>query len=52
MEFHASRRWFERWKVRFNVSFKAIAGEEKAVTPGMTKRRWETPHGAKSTRQV
>ena len=35
-EFHASNVWFERWKARFNASFKAIAGEEKAVTSEMT----------------
>ena len=34
--FKASNGWFERWKTRFNVSFKAIAGEEKSVTPEMT----------------
>ena len=35
-DFHASNRWFERWMARFNVSVKAIAGEEKSVTPEMT----------------
>ena len=41
-EFKPSNGWFDRWKSRFNVSFKAIAGEEKAVTPGMTSSWWET----------
>ena len=41
-EFQASNGWFERWKNRFNVSFKTIAGEEKAVTPEMTSSWWET----------
>ena len=36
-EFHASNGWSERWKARFNVSFKATFGEEKAVAPEMTK---------------
>ena len=40
--FKASNGWFERWKSRFNVSFKAIAGEEKSVTPEMTSSWWET----------
>ena len=39
--FKASNGWFERWKSRFNVSFKAIAGEEKTVTPEMTSSWWE-----------
>ena len=30
-EFHALNGWFEKWKVRFNVPFKANAGEKKAV---------------------
>ena len=36
--FKASNGWFgnQEWKSRFNVSFKAIAGEEKSVTPEMT----------------
>ena len=33
--FKDSNGWFERCKTRFNVSFKAIAGEEKSVTPEM-----------------
>ena len=40
--FKASNGWFERWKSRFNVSFKAIAGKEKSVTPEMTSSWWET----------
>ena len=40
--FKASNGWFERWKSRFNVSFKAIAGEEKSVTPELTSSWWET----------
>ena len=40
--FKASNGWFERWKSRFNVSFKTIAGEEKSVTPEMTSSWWET----------
>ena len=35
-----------------NVSFKVIAGEEKAVTLEMSISWWETLHGAKSSRQV
>ena len=42
-EFHASSGWFERWKVRFNVSFKANAGEKKAVN-----LKW-LAHGEKRT---
>lgn len=38
-EFHASNGWFERWKARYNISFKAIAGEGKAITPKMTRER-------------
>ena len=37
-----SNGWLERWKIRFNVSFKAIAGEEKSVTPEMTSSWLET----------
>ena len=40
--FNASNGWFERWKSRFNVSFKAISGEEKSVTPEMTSSWLET----------
>ena len=40
--FKASNGWFERWKTRFNVSFKAIVGEEKSVTPEMTSSWLET----------
>ena len=40
--FKASNGWFERWKTRFNVSFKTIAGEEKSVTPEMTSSWLET----------
>ena len=40
--FKASNGWFERWKSRFNVSFKAITGEEKSVTPEMTSSWWKT----------
>ena len=40
-EFHASNGWFESWKARFSVSFKAILGEEKAVTPETTSSWWE-----------
>ena len=35
-EFHASNGRFEIWKTRFNVSFRAFAGEEKALAPEMT----------------
>ena len=41
-EFHASNGWFERCKARLNVSFEAIAGKEKAVTPEMISSRRET----------
>ena len=40
--FKASNGWFERWKTRFYVSFKAIAGEEKSVIPEMTSSWLET----------
>ena len=40
--FKASNGWFERRKTRFNVSFKAIAGDEKSVTPEMTSSWLET----------
>ena len=40
--FKALNGWFERWKTRFNVSFEAIAGEEKSVTPEMTSSWLET----------
>ena len=40
--FKASNGWFERWKTRFNVSFKAIVGEEKSVTSEMTSSWLET----------
>ena len=40
--FKASNGWFERWKTRFNMSFKAITGEEKSVTPEMTSSWLET----------
>ena len=42
-EFHASSGWFERWKVRFNVPFKANAGEKKAIN-----LKWPA-HGKKRT---
>ena len=48
-EFHSSNGWFERWNARFNVSFKAIAGEEKAVTPEITNLWWETRHDVKTS---
>ena len=41
-EFHASNGWFERWRGRFNVSFKVISEEEKAVTTEMASLWWET----------
>ena len=40
-EFHALNGWFEKWKARFNVSFKAIAGEEQVVTLEMISSWWE-----------
>ena len=30
-KFHASNGWFERWNAKFNVSFKATAGEEHSM---------------------
>ena len=41
-EFHASNVWFEIWRGRLNVSFKAIAEEEKVVTTEMASLWWET----------
>ena len=40
--FKASNGWFERWKTRLNVSFKAITGKEKSVIPEMTSSWLET----------
>ena len=42
-ERHASNGWFESWKARYNVSFKAIAGE-KVVIPEMKKNTWMLAH--------
>ena len=41
-KFHVLIKWFERQKAIFKVSFKAIAGEEKAVIPEMTSSWLET----------
>ena len=42
-EFYDSNGWFKRWKARFNVSFIAIAGEEKAPSREMTSS-WREVH--------
>ena len=39
--FKASNGRFEIWKTRFNVSFKAVAGEEKSVTPPTILSRYD-----------
>ena len=41
-ESYISGEWFEIWRTRFNVYFKAIAGEEKTVAPESTSLWWET----------
>ena len=41
-EFHASNWWFESWKARFNVSFKAIVEKENTVISEITIYWWET----------
>ena len=35
-DFKASNGWLDRWKVRYNVTFKTVAGEGKSCTPEMT----------------
>ena len=41
-DFRASDGWLDKWKQRQNVTFKAVSGEEKAVTPEMTASWSET----------
>ena len=40
--FHASDGWLDRWKKRYNVSFKKISGEGNACTDEMTAPWAET----------
>ena len=40
--FHASDGWLDRWKKRYNVSFKKISGEGNACTDQMTATWAET----------
>ena len=40
--FYASNKWLERLKARFDISFKAVAGKEKAVTSAeMSSAGWD-----------
>ena len=38
----ASDGWLRRWKERSNISFKAVSGESKSVTPEMVNTLLET----------
>ena len=40
--FHASDGWLDRWKKRYNVSFKKVSGEGNACTDEMTATWAET----------
>ena len=41
-DFYASNKWLERLKTRFDISFKAVAGKEKAVTSAeMSSAGWD-----------
>ena len=40
--FRASDGWLDKWKQGHNVTFKAVSGEENAVTPEMTASWGET----------
>ena len=42
-DFKASNGWADRWKARNNVTFKAVSGEAKSCTPGMTAY-WKQTH--------
>ena len=41
-DFRASDGWLDKWKQRYNVTFKAVSGEGNAVTPEMTASWSET----------
>ena len=41
-DFRVSDGWLDKWKQRHNVIFKAVLGEENAVTPEMTASWSET----------
>ena len=41
-DFKASNGWLRRWKGRNNISFEAVFGESKCVTPDVVKTWLET----------
>ena len=41
-DFKASNGWLRRWKERNNISFEAVSGESKSVTPEMVNAWLET----------
>ena len=41
-DFKASNGWLRRWKERNNISFEAVCGESKSVTPEMVNAWLET----------
>ena len=41
-DFQASDGWLDKWKQRYNVTFKTVPGEENTVTPKMTASWSET----------
>ena len=42
IDFWAPDGWLDKWKQGHNVTFKAVSGQEKAVTPEMTASWSET----------
>ena len=42
-DFRASDGWLDRWKSRYNVTFKEVSGEEKSCTSVMTAS-WKETH--------
>ena len=41
-DFKASNGWLRRWKERNNISFEAVSGDSKSVTPEMVNAWLET----------
>ena len=41
-DFKSSNGWLDRWKIRYNVTFKTVAGEGESCTPEMTASWDET----------
>ena len=41
-DFMASNGWLRHWKERINISFEAVSGESKSVTPKMVQAWLET----------